>query len=143
MKKVDFPKKNFLKSNDEIVLITINFNLVLKDTHWLFTYTQDGQNQGTVKFGPNGFASSGCYREIFYNHVTKTIIGLVGYYTELSIEYLSDETGEFQCSYLLYNTNLPLETEHNCGLKLICHVNGAMALVGKRNVIFLQSPSLT
>ena len=128
-----------VSSNNEIVLVTRNGSDVLKDFYRLCTYTQDGKFQRTVKFRTSSDCSD-LYQDIFYNHVTNTIIG----YGRNSrddksfIEFASGETGELQCSYLLYFTNFPEEMSNFC---LVCHTNGTMALVGKRHVIYLQNCS--
>ena len=125
--------------NDEIVLVPVNVNIFSKVTYQLSTYTQDGKFQRTVKFRTSSDCSD-LYKDIFYNHVTNTIIG----YGRNSrddksfIEYVSAETGELQRSYVLYTTNFP---EKVSNFRLVCHINGTMALVGERHVIYLQNPS--
>ena len=124
-----------VSSNNEIVLVTSNGNDVLKEFYRLSTYTQDGKFQRTVKFRTSSDWSN-LYKDIFYNHVTNTIIGYGrNWYDGKSfINIVSGETGELQCSYLLYFE----EMSYFC---LICHTNGTMALVGKRHVIYLQNCS--
>ena len=124
-----------VSSNDEIVLVTQTINDVMRNSYCLFTYTEDGKFQRTVKFR----TSEGWYRDIFYNHVTKTIIGYVTDRGDKSfIEYLSGETGELQCLCLLYHKNFP---ESLCSFtRLACSINGTMALVSERYLIYLQKP---
>ena len=128
-----------VSSNNEIVLVTYNDNQVLKESYRLSTYTQDGKFQRTVKFRTSSDWSD-WYRDIFYNHVTNTIIGYGRKYYDYKsfIEFVSGETGELQCSYLLYSTNFP---EIEPDFRLVCHTNGTMAFVGKRHVIYLQNSS--
>ena len=128
----------FVSSNDEIALITTNGNDFLKELYRLSTYTQDGKFQRTVKFRTSS-DSSHYYRDIHYNHATNTIIGRVGNRADKAfIEFVSGETGELQRSYLLYSTNFPGSPFWE--MRLICHANGAMALVGNSRVIYLQNP---
>ena len=128
-----------VSSNNEIALVTYNGNEVLKEFYRLSIYTQDGKFQRTVKFRTSSDWSDR-YKEIFYNHVTNTIIGYGGNWNDGKsfIEFMSGETGELQCSYLLYFTSFPEEMSNFC---LVCHINGTMALVGKRHVIYLQNSS--
>ena len=124
-----------VSSNNEIVLVTQTINDVMRNSYCLSTYTEDGKFQRTVKFR----SSEGWYRDIFYNHVTKTIIGYVTDRGDKSfIEYLSGETGELQCLCLLYHKNFP---ESLCSFtRLACSISGTMALVSERHLIFLQKP---
>ena len=128
-----------VSSNNEIALVTYNGNEVLKEFYRLSTYTQDGKFLRTVKFSTSSDWSNK-YNNIFYNHVTNTIIGygLKWYDDKSFIDIVSGETGELQRSYLLYTTNFQEEMSNFC---LICHTNGTMALVGKRYVIYLQNSS--
>ena len=119
-----------VSSNNEIVLVTRKFIDLLRGFYRLFSYTEDGRFQRTVtefRTGENGSS----YKDILYNDGTKTIIR----YVRGCIEYLSDETGELQRSYLLHDTNFP---EIASNFHLVWHTNGTLALVGKRNVIFLK-----
>ena len=137
-----FVKSMAISSNDEIVLV-IEDEGIFRYSYHLSTYTQDGKFRRTVKFRTMPFLGYE-YKSTFYNNVTKTIIGYgaktfmqdVNDETILSIEYLS-ETGK-KSSCLLYPTNLPQEV---LDFRLVCHTNGAMALVGDRQVIYLQNPS--
>ena len=127
-------KSMSVSSDNEIVLVPKEINF-LRDSYRLSTYTQDGKFRRTVKFrAHNDFSDK--YEDIFYNHATKTIIGNVKCDHSSFIECLSGETGELQCSYLLYPTNFP---EKMSNFRLVCHTNGTMALVGKRHVIYLQN----
>ena len=127
-----------VSSNDELALITSNGNDFLKDFYRLSTYTQDGKFQRTVKFRTSS-DSSHDYRDIHYNHVTNTIIGYATHGDDkASIEFVSGETGELQRSYLLYSTNFPGISFWD--IRLVCHANGTMALVGNSDVIYLQNP---
>ena len=128
-----------VSSNNEIAIATYNGNEVLKEFYRLSTYTQDGKFQRTVKFRTSNYWSD-WYDNIFYNHVTNTIIGYGGNWDDGKsfIEFVSGETGELQCSYLLYSTNFP---EIGPYFRLVCHTNGTMAFVGKRHVIYLQNSS--
>ena len=129
-------KSMSVSSDNEIVLVPKEINF-LRDSYRLSTYTQDGKFQRTVKFRThNDFSDR--YEDIFYNHVTKTIIGYVKCDHSSFIECLSGETGELQCSYLLCPTNFP---EIVSNFRLVCHTNGTMALVGKRHVIYLKNSS--
>ena len=127
-----------VSSDNEIALVTYNYNFS-KDFYRLSTYTQDGKIQRTVNFRTSSDWSD-WYDNIFYNHVTNIIIGYGGNRDDGKsfIEFMSGETGELQCSYLLYFTNFPEEMSNFC---LVCHTNGTMALVGKRHVIYLQNSS--
>ena len=128
-----------VSSNNEIVLVTSNGNEFLKEFYRLSTYTQDGKFQRTVKFRTSSDWSDE-YDSIFYNHVTNTIIGYGrNWFNHNSfIDIVSGETGELQCSYLLYPTNFP---EKKSNFRLVCHTNGTMALVVERHVIYLQNSS--
>ena len=127
-----------VSSNDEIALITSNGNDFLKESYRLSTYTQDGKFQRTAKFRTSSFWK-GIYDDIYYNNVTNTIIGYVrNRYDKAFIEFVSGETGELQRSYLLYSTNFPDISFWD--IRLVCHANGTMALVGKSHVIYLQNP---
>ena len=128
-----------VSSNNEIALVTSNGNDVLKEFYRLSTYTQDGKFQRTVKFRTSSDWSDE-YNNIFYNHVTNTIIGYGRrlYDDKSFIEFVSGETGELQCSYLLYPTNFKEEMSN---FRLVCHTNGTTALVGKRHVIYPQNSS--
>ena len=127
-----------VSSNDELALITRNGNNFLKELYRLSTYTQDGKFQRTVKFRTSS-DSSDYYTDIYYNHVTNTIIGSVINDAEESfIEFVSGETGELQRSYLLYSTNFPDISFYH--YRLVYHANGTMALVGNSRVIYLQNP---
>ena len=129
-------KSMSVSSDNEIVLVPKEINF-LRDSYRLSTYTQDGKFQRTVKFRTHNDISDR-YEDIFYNHVTKTIIGYVKCDHSSFIECLSGETGELQCSYLLCSTNFP---EKVSNFRLVCHTNGTMALVGKRHVIYLKNSS--
>ena len=119
-----------VSSNNEIVLVTRKIIDLFRGFYRLFSYTEDGKFQRTVtefRTGENGSS----YKDILYNDGTKTIIR----YVQGCIEYLSGETGELQRSHLLHDTNFP---EIASNFHLVWHTNGTLALVGKRNVIFLK-----
>ena len=125
-------------SSTEIVLVTYDDNTFFKESYRLSTYTQGGKFQRTVIFRTSSDWSDK-YKDIFYNHVTNTIIGYGRNCDDKSfIEFVSSETGELQRSYLLYPTNFP---EKVSNFRLVCHANGTMALVGERHVIYLQNSS--
>ena len=128
-----------VSSNNEIALVTSNGNDVLQEFYRLSTYTQDGKFQRTVKFRTSSYWSDH-YKDIFYNHVTNTIIGFCQHFHDDKsfIEFVSDETGELQRSYLLYPTNFP---ERMFDFRLVCHTNGTMALISRRYVIYLRNSS--
>ncbi|CAB3988178.1 Hypothetical predicted protein [Paramuricea clavata] len=96
--------------NNEITLTTQTNNDFLKDSNVLYIYTENGQLQRTAKFRP--IEGDDTYDMLFYNQVAKKFIGEV--YDEddnkTLIEYLSDQTAERECSYLLYDTNFPERT---------------------------------
>jgi hypothetical protein len=124
--------------NKEIILITATINDFLKDSNLLYIYTENGQLQRTVKFRPSEGPDT--YNSLFYNQVTKKIIGQVYDWDDRKtlIECLSDQTAERECSYLLYNTNLP---ERTWCFNPVCHsISDALCWVGEEHVIFLQKP---
>ena len=125
--------------NDGIILATFKWSHVVKHSNVLHIFTKDGKLQRTVKFHPS--EGSDHYGGIFYQQVSKNIIGYVKHYGEgkILIECLSYQTAELQCSYLLYTTILP-DTIYSS--RLVCHTNGALAIVGHGHVILLQRPSL-
>ena len=124
--------------NGEITLTTFRWSGVFKHSNMLHVYASDGKLQKLVKFHPS--EGSDHYGGIFYNQVTKNIIGYVKQYGtgKILIESLSSPTAQLQCSYLLYTTILPdtIYSSH-----LVYHTNGALALVGHRHFIPLQKPS--
>ena len=124
--------------NCEITLTTFRWSGVFKHSNMLHVYTNDGKLQKFVKFHPS--EGSDHYGGIFYNQVTKNIIGYVKQYGtgKILIESLSCPTAQLQCSYLLYTTILPGTIYSS---RLVYHTNGALALVGNRHVILLQKPS--
>ena len=124
-----------VSSCNELVLVTQTIIDVMNNSYSLSTFTENGECQRTLKFRSN----EGSYKDIFYNNVTKTIIGYVtGPGDKSSIEYLSGETGELQCLTLLYDRHFP---ESLCNFtRLACSRNGTMALVSERHLIFLQKP---
>ena len=127
-----------VSSNDEIALITSHGNILFKEFYQLSTYTKDGKFQRTVKFRTSS-DSRHYYKNIYYNHVTNTIIGyVINCFDKSFIEFVSGETGELQRSYLLYSTNFPDISFYD--FRLVCHANGAMALVSESRVIYLQNP---
>ena len=127
-----------VSSNDEIALITSHGNILFKEFYQLSTYTKDGKFQRTVKFRTSS-DSGHYYRDIYYNHVTNTIIGYVRNRAYKAFtEFVSGETGELQRSYLLYSTNFPDISFYH--YRLVYHANGTMALVGNSRVIYLQNP---
>jgi hypothetical protein len=127
--------------DNEIILTTYRWNEwtdLVKDTNALYIYSADGQLKTTVKFHPS--EGNDTYLSLFYNQDTKNIIGHVNDRGDdkILIEYLSGQTAKLQLSYVLYQTNFParifkFDLEH--------HKNGALALVSKKHVIFLQKPS--
>ena len=124
--------------NNEIVLLTKKISDFLKRSNVLHIYTEDGQLQRTVKFRPSD--GDGTYDSLFYNQVTKNIIGCVRDCDNdrKLIEQLSGETGELQHSYLLWDINFPPRTLFSC---LVGHPRGTLALVGKFHLILLEKPS--
>ena len=120
----------------EIVLLTVKYQ-GFKYSNVLHIFTEDGQIQKTVKLHP----SKGHYYErLFYNQVTKEIIG----YTKdrgdggVLIEYLSGQTAELQHSYLLHNTNFPESKVDD--YRLVCHTSGTLGLVNNHHFISLGKP---
>ena len=126
--------------NNEVVFLTVKVPDILRHSNVLHIYTEDGQLQKTVKFHPS--EGDDTYGNLFYNHVTKNIIGRVWDYDDkILIEYLSGQTAELQHSYLLYDTNFPESLRSS---NLVCQTNGALALITNsypQRVIFLQKPS--
>ena len=127
--------------NNEIMLLTFKMPDILRNSNVLHIYTDDGQLQKTVKFRPS--EGSDRYRSLFYNQVTKNIIGRVWAVEDdrILLEYLSGQTAELQHSYSLYGTNFPESLD--CS-NLVCHTNGALALItdsDPQHLIFLQKPS--
>ena len=125
--------------NNEITLITETNNDFLKDSNVLYIYTENGQLKRTAKFRPS--EGENYYDNLFYNQVTKKIIGEV--YDDddkILIDCLSvsDQTVERECSYLLYDTNFPERTGY---FNLVRHsISDALCWVSKKHVIFLQKP---
>ena len=130
-----------VSSDNEIAFVTYNGNKVLKEFYRLSTYTHYGNFQRTVKFRTSSDWSDR-YLDIFYNHITNTIIGYGRrsylLYDNSFIDIVSGETGELQCSYLLYPTICPNKMSN---VRLVCHTNGTMVLIGERHVIYLQNSS--
>ena len=124
--------------NNEIVLLTDIFFGPLKRSNVLHIYTEDGQLQKTVKFRPSDFGET--YDSLFYNQVSKNIIGCVGVMDNdrMLIEQLSGETGELQHSYLLCDINIPLRRNF---CRLVGHPSGTLALFGNFHLIILKKPS--
>ncbi|CAB4016464.1 Hypothetical predicted protein [Paramuricea clavata] len=127
--------------DNEIILTTWQWNEWTeseKDTNVLYIFSAEGQLKTTVKFRPS--ESGHIYGSLFYNHDSKTIIGHVEDYgdNKTLIQYLSGQTAKLQLSYLLYDTNFP---ESIFSFFPAHHTNGALALVSKKYVIFLQKPS--
>ena len=92
--------------NNEIMLLTTKVCDFFKSSDVLHIYTEDGQLQKTVKYHPS--EGRNCFDNLFYNQVTKNIIGNVwNHDNSILIEYLSGQTAELLHSYLLYNTNFP------------------------------------
>jgi hypothetical protein len=134
----DFLRSVSVSCNNEITLITETNNDFLKDSNALYIYTENGQLQRTIKFRPS--EGENCYNRLFYNQVSKKIIGVVCDMDDdkTLIDCLSDQTAERECSYLLYDTNFPERTR--C-FDLVCHsISDALCLVGVKHVIFLQKP---
>ena len=144
---IEFVSVSF--DNKIILVTTVSICLEDSQSHMLHIYTEDGELlQRTVKFRLSE-GNKLYHGRMFYNQVTddtENIIGLVlefpGYdfAEKMWIEYLSVQTAEHQCSYLLYNTNFP-ESISRWDTCLVCNTNGAIALVTKKRVIFLQKPS--
>ena len=125
--------------DNEIILTTKQWNVLVKDTNVLYIFSADGQLKTTVKFRPS--EGRAYYDSLFYNHNTKNIIGISKDFHDdnMLIKYLSDQTAKLQHSYLLYNnTNFRERIVH---FDLAHHTNGALALVGEKHVILLQKPS--
>ncbi|CAB3988177.1 Hypothetical predicted protein [Paramuricea clavata] len=126
-----------VSSNNEITLVTETCNDFLKDSNVLYIYTENGQLQRTAKFRPS--EGDDTYHSLFYNQVTKKIIGQVyDHDGKTLIECLSDQTAERECSYLLCDTNFPERTFY---YKVLRHLaNDALCWVSRKHVIFLQKP---
>ena len=124
--------------NNEIVLLTEKISDFLKRSNVLHIYTEDGQLQKTVKFRPSD--GDDIYESLFYNQVSKNIIGCVKDIDDDStlIEQLSGETGELQHSYLLCGINFSPRTFFSC---LVGHPSGTLALFGNKHLILLTKPS--
>ena len=124
--------------NNEIVLLTDKSSDFLKRSNVLHIYTEDGQLQKTVKFRPSD--GDDTYQSLFYNQVSKNIIGCVKDIDNDStlIEQLSGETGELQHSYLLYHINFPSRRSFG---RLVGHPRGTLAFVGNFHLILLKKPS--
>ena len=124
--------------NNEIVLLTEKISDSRKDSNVLHIYTEDGQLQKTVKFRRSD--GNDTYRSLWYNQVTKNIIGCVRDFDNdrTLIEQLSGETGELQHSYLLYHRNFPPRRSF---CRFVGHPSGALALVSNYHLIILKKPS--
>jgi hypothetical protein len=129
--------------DNKIILVTTTSREDSLSAHMLRIYTEDGELQMTAKFRLSEddklYSGSG---KMVYNQVTENIIGLrVRGDKKIWIEYLSGQTAERQCSYLLYDTNFPgsILRRDTC---LVGNTNGTVALVSENRVIFLQKPSL-
>ena len=137
----------YISFDNKIILVTRTWPgiPVSEDSHMLHIYTEDGELQRTVKFRPSEGNMSYSVG-MFYNQATENIIGRVieSRYDDddkkMQIEYLSGQTAERQCSYLLYNTNFT-ESISESDACFVWNTNGAVALVSKNRIIFLQKPS--
>jgi hypothetical protein len=136
----------YISFDNKIILVTYTGPAIAafedSESYMLHIYTEDGELQRTVKFRPSE-GNMLYHVGMFYNQVTENIIRRAiesQYDKKMQIEYLSGQTAERQCSYLLYNTNFPerISGLHIC---LVCNTNGAVALVSENRVIFLQKPS--
>ena len=123
--------------NNEIVLLTRKL-LGYPESNVLYVYTEEGQLKKAVKFHPS--AGNNTYHKLFYNQVTKNIIGYVWDFRnkKILIEELSGETAELQHSYLLNHANSPTKEIY---FRLFCHPSGTLALVCGFHLILLKKPS--
>ena len=121
--------------NGEIVLATKKVGFFTSTT-MVHTFSADGQLQQSVKFCPS---NEQLFNQLFYNQVTKKIIGYFGYNNceeDILIEHFSSDTGELERLYLLHRTNIPTGR-----VAVIFHSSGALELVRWRRVIFLKHPA--
>ena len=140
--------------NNKIILVTRTRSAIAvfedSGSYMLHIYTEDGGLlQRTVKFRPSE-GNILYFDRMVYNQVTENIIGCVMEspqcqwlrydVNKISIEYLSVQTAERQCSYLLYSTNFP-DSISRYDACLVGNTNGTVALVCENRVIFLQKPS--
>ena len=114
--------------DDKIIIATKTDNLILKNSYVARIFTEDGELQRSVKFRQSQGQKYGS--NISYNKVTKSFIVYYKIHDDFNnktfIEYFSDQTGELQRSYVLYETNNSKELQT---FNLVCHPNGALALV--------------
>ena len=116
-------------SNHEIVI----FAKITSEVHVLHIYTEDGQLKKCVEFRAR---KGNYYMSLCYHQTSHSIAGLTVEENKVFVEFLSGDTGELLRSHLLFISEV---VESPASFCLVSHRNGALALVGRRSVLMLQT----